>query len=61
MRKIEIVIEGESWVVVLIKMKGFFMNWCKLEVMNYQESPLRFKIGYAPATSLYIDDQKLVF
>ena len=24
-------------------------------------SPLRFKIGYAPATNLYIDDQKISF
>ncbi len=62
MRKIEIVIEGESWVVVFDKNERLLyelMQTGRYELSGI--SPLRFKIGYAPATNLYIDDQKISF
>ena len=62
MRKIEIVIEGESWVVVFDKNERLLYEL--MQTGNYELSgisPIRFKIGYAPATSLYIDNQKLSF
>ena len=62
MRKIEIVIEGESWVVVFDKNERLLYEL--MQTGSYELSgisPLRFKIGYAPATDLYIDDQKISF
>ena len=62
MRKIEIVIEGESWVVVFDKNERLLYEL--MQTGSYELSgipPLRFKIGYAPATTLYIDDQKISF
>ena len=61
-RKIEIVIEGESWVVVFDKNERLLYEL--MQTGSYELSgisPLRFKIGYAPATNLYIDDQKIIF
>lgn len=61
-RKIEIVIEGESWVVVFDKYERLLYEL--MQTGSYELSgisPLRFKIGYAPATNLYIDDQKISF
>ena len=61
-RKIEIVIEGESWVVVFDKNERLLYEL--MQTGSYELSgisPLRFKIGYAPATNLYIDDQKISF
>ena len=61
-RKIEIVIEGESWVVVFDKNERLLYEL--MQTGNYELSgisPLRFKIGYAPATNLYIDNQKISF
>ena len=61
-RKIEIVIEGESWVVVFDKNERLLYEL--MQTGSYElsgTSPLRFKIGYAPATNLYIDDQKISF
>ncbi len=62
MRKIEIVIEGESWVVVFDKNERLLYEL--MQTGSYELSgisPLRFKIGYAPSTTLYIDDQKISF
>ena len=62
MRKIEIVIEGESWIVVFDKNERLLYEL--MQTGSYELSgisPLRFKIGYAPATNLYIDDQKISF
>ena len=61
-RKIEIVIEGESWVVVFDKNERLLYEL--MQTGSYELSgisPLRFKIGYAPATKLYIDNQKISF
>jgi hypothetical protein len=61
-RKIEIDIEGESWVVVFDKNERLLYEL--LQNGSYELSgisPLRFKIGYSPATNLYIDDQKINF
>ena len=61
-RKIEIDIEGESWVVVFDKNERLLYEL--MQTGNYELSgisPLRFKIGYAPATNLYIDNQKISF
>ena len=61
-RKIEIIIEGESWVVVFDKNERLLYEL--MQTGSYELSgisPLRFKIGYAPATNLYIDDQKISF
>ena len=61
-RKIEIVIEGESWVVVFDKNERLLYEL--MQTGSYELSgisPLRFKIGYAPAINLYIDDQKISF
>ena len=61
-RKIEIVIEGESWVVVFDKNERLLYEL--MQTGSYElsgTSPLRFKIGYAPATNLYIDNQKISF
>ena len=61
-RKIEIIIEGESWVVVFDKNERLLYEL--MQTGSYELSgisPLRFKIGYAPATDLYIDDQKISF
>ncbi len=61
-RKIEIVIEGESWVVVFDKNERLLYEL--MQTGSYELSgisPLRFKIGYAPAANLYIDDQKISF
>ena len=61
-RKIEIVIEGESWVVVFDKNERLLYEL--MQTGSYELSgisPLRFKIGYAPATNLYIDDQEISF
>tara|TARA_B100001057_G_scaffold191099_1_gene191977 strand:+ start:431 stop:1276 length:846 start_codon:yes stop_codon:yes gene_type:complete len=61
-RKIEIDIKGESWIVVFDKNERLLYEL--LQNGSYQLSgisPLRFKIGYAPATNLYIDDQKINF
>ena len=61
-RKIEIVVEGESWVVVFDKNERLLYEL--MQTGSYELSgisPLRFKIGYAPATNLYIDDQKISF
>ena len=61
-RKIEIVIDGESWVVVFDKNERLLYEL--MQTGSYELSgisPLRFKIGYAPATNLYIDDQKISF
>ena len=61
-RKIEIVIKGESWVVVFDKNERLLYEL--MQTGSYELSgisPLRFKIGYAPATNLYIDDQKISF
>ena len=62
MRKIEIVIEGESWVVVFDKNERLLYEL--MQTGSYElsgMSPLRFKIGYAPATNLYIDGKKISF
>ena len=62
LRKIEIVIEGESWVVVFDKNERLLYEL--MQTGSYELSgisPLRFKIGYAPATNLYIDDQKISY
>jgi len=62
LRKIEIVIEGESWVVVFDKNERLLYEL--MQTGSYELSgisPLRFKIGYAPATNLYIDNQKISF
>ena len=62
MRKIEIVIDGESWVVVFDKNERLLYEL--MQTGSYELSgisPLRFKIGYAPATNLYIDNQKISF
>ena len=61
-RKIEIVIEGESWVVVFDKNERLLYEL--MQTGSYELSgisPFRFKIGYAPATNLYIDDQRISF
>ena len=61
-RKIEIVIEGESWVVVFDKNERLLYEL--MQTGSYELSgisPLRFKIGYAPATNLYIDDKKISY
>jgi len=61
-RKIEIVIQGESWVVVFDKNERLLYEL--MQTGSYElsgVSPLRFKIGYAPATNLYIDNQKISF
>ena len=61
-RKIEIIIEGESWVVVFDKNERLLyelMQTGRYELSGI--SPLRFKIGYAPATNLFIDDQEISF
>ena len=61
-RKIEIIIEGESWVVVFDKNERLLYEL--MQTGSYELSgisPLRFKIGYAPATNLFIDDQKISF
>ena len=61
-RKIEIVIQGESWVVVFDKNERLLYEL--MQTGSYELSgisPLRFKIGYAPATNLYIDDQKISY
>jgi len=61
-RKIEIVIEGESWVVVFDKNERLLYEL--MQTGSYELSgisPLRFKIGYAPATNLYIDNEKISF
>ena len=61
-RKIEILIEGESWVVVFDKNERLLYEL--MQTGSYELSgisPLRFKIGYAPATNLYIDNQKISF
>ena len=61
-RKIEIVIEGESWVVVFDKNERLLYEL--MQTGNYELSgisPIRFKIGYAPATNLYIDDKRISF
>tara|TARA_B100001559_G_scaffold311433_1_gene307931 strand:+ start:448 stop:1293 length:846 start_codon:yes stop_codon:yes gene_type:complete len=61
-KKIEIIIEGESWVVVFDKNERLLYEL--MQTGSYELSgisPLRFKIGYAPATNLYIDDQKISF
>ena len=61
-RKIEIVVEGESWVVVFDKNERLLYEL--MQTGSYELSgisPLRFKIGYAPATNLYIDDQRISF
>ena len=61
-RKIEIIIEGESWVVVFDKNERLLYEL--MQTGSYELSgisPLRFKIGYAPATNLYIDDQKISY
>jgi len=61
-RKIEIIIEGESWVVVFDKNERLLYEL--MQTGSYELSgisPLRFKIGYAPATNLYIDNQKISF
>ena len=62
MRKIEIIIEGESWVVVFDKNERLLYEL--MQTGSYElsgMSPLRFKIGYAPATNLYIDGKKISF
>jgi hypothetical protein len=62
MRKIEIVIEGESWVVVFDKNERLLYELMQTGTYELSGiSPLRFKIGYAPATNLYIDDQKISY
>jgi len=61
-KKIEIDIEGESWVVVFDKNERLLYEL--LQNGSYELSgisPLRFKIGYAPATNLYVDEQKINF
>jgi len=61
-KKIEIVIQGESWVVVFDKNERLLYEL--MQTGSYELSgisPLRFKIGYAPAANLYIDDQKISF
>ena len=61
-RKIEIVIEGESWVVVFDKNERLLYELMQTGSYEFSGiSPLRFKIGYAPATNLYIDNQKISF
>ena len=61
-RKIEIVIKGESWVVVFDKNERLLYELMQTGSYEFSGiSPLRFKIGYAPATNLYIDDQKISF
>ena len=61
-RKIEIIIEGESWVVVFDKNERLLYEL--MQTGSYElsgTSPLRFKIGYAPATNLFIDGKKISF
>ena len=61
-RKIEIVIEGESWVVVFDKNERLLYELMQTGSYEFSGiSPLRFKIGYAPATNLYIDNEKISF
>ena len=61
-RKIEIVIKGESWVVVFDKNERLLYELMQTGSYEFSGiSPLRFKIGFAPATDLYIDEQKVSF
>ena len=61
-RKIKITIEGESWVVVFDKNERLLYELMQTGSYEFSGiSPLRFKIGYAPATILFIDDQKISF
>ena len=62
LRKIEIVIDGESWVVVFDKNERLIYELMQTGSYEFTGvSPLRFKIGYAPATSLYVDGNKISF
>tara|TARA_Y100000816_G_scaffold184214_1_gene133505 strand:+ start:20959 stop:21819 length:861 start_codon:yes stop_codon:yes gene_type:complete len=62
LRKIEIVINGESWVVVFDKNERLIYELMQTGSYEFTGvSPLRFKIGYAPATSLYVDGNKISF
>ena len=61
-RDIEIIIDGESWVVVFDKNERLFYEL--MQTGSYQfsgVSPLRFKIGYAPSAKLFIDGEKISF
>tara|TARA_B100000614_G_scaffold262758_1_gene298293 strand:+ start:3331 stop:4188 length:858 start_codon:yes stop_codon:yes gene_type:complete len=61
-RKIEIVIDGESWVVVFDKNERLIYELMQTGSYEFTGvSPLRFKIGYAPATNLYVDGKKISF
>ena len=61
-RNIEIIIEGESWIVVFDKYGRLLYEL--MQTGSYEFTgvpPLRFKIGYAPATNLFIDGKKIIF
>lgn len=61
-RDIEIIIDGESWVVVFDKNERLLYEL--MQTGSYQFSgisPLRFKIGYAPSAKLFIDGKKISF
>lgn len=61
-RKIEIIIQGESWVVVFDKNERILYELMQTGSYEFSGlSPLRFKIGYAPATDLLIDGEKINF
>jgi len=61
-RRIEIIIEGESWIVVFDRNERLLYELMQTGSYEFSGlSPLRFKIGYAPATDLFIDGEKINF
>ena len=61
-RRIEIIIEGESWIVVFDRDERLLYELMQTGSYEFSGlSPLRFKIGYAPATDLFIDGEKINF
>ena len=61
-RNIEIIIEGESWIVVFDKYGRLLYELMQTGSYEFTGvSPLRFKIGYAPATNLFIAGKKIIF
>ncbi len=61
-RKIEIIIDGESWIVVFDKKERLLYELMQTGNYNLEGvSPIVFKVGYAPATKIFIDGKKLNF
>ena len=61
-RKIEIIIDGESWIVVFDKKERLLYELMQTGNYNLEGvSPIIFKVGYAPATKIFIDGKKLNF